>query len=654
MPLDSRLQRALVRLGFTTPSPIQSLAIPLALVEGKDVVANARTGSGKTAAYLLPVLNKILAAKGAGRGPPPTEEPHPIQALVLVPTKELATQVLKATLELTQYCRSQVRALNLVKELDTNKGVEPSSLFLPPHPPSDLLITTPSRLSTLLTSLDALPTPPLASRLLFQPSTFASLVLDECDLLVGYGYAEDLRRIIGTALAGAGGGVQRWLVSATAMAKEEGKEADWVKEFAGDAAAVVTVKGDERAALAVPGEEGKVVPGTAKVVQYFASCPTDAHKFHLLHLLLTTRCFPLTNHSRVLIFAADPARCYRVRLFLEQFAVRAAVVDEGMPLASRMRVIEGVGQGVYGVVITSDIGEGAGGEQEDAELEEEDGDGEQGAEGEDGDSDDKDETAASAPAASKKRSAPSTGSGPVAKRSKKASTSSRSTFHPSRGLDFRRLDCVINLDLPSSPSHYLHRIGRTARGSSSGGVAITMWTQPNPKALLERDESVSQAREVERIKRDERVQARGSVEVLKVDQGVLEGFRYRVGDALRAVTKVAVREARVKEVRREMVESEKLKAHFSSNPDDLKALRSDRPLHPARVHHHLKHIPSYLAPPKKQGGGGDSGNGVDEGQRTNWNTKSRRGNGKFKGPASKAQKRRMDPLKSFAFKKTSA
>lgn len=87
----------------------------------------------------------------------------------------------------------------------------------------------------------------------------------------------------------------------------------------------------------------------------------------------------------------------------------------------------------------------------------------------------------------------------------------------------------------------------------------------------------------------------------------VEGFRYRCTDALRAVTGVSVKEARLKDVRNELINSEKLKvnklilfqAHFEDNPADLDALRHDITLHPARIQTHMKHIPDYLIPKKK-------------------------------------------------------
>jgi len=84
------------------------------------------------------------------------------------------------------------------------------------------------------------------------------------------------------------------------------------------------------------------------------------------------------------------------------------------------------------------------------------------------------------------------------------------------------------------------------------------------------------------------------------DMTKLNGFRYRLGDALRAVTGGAVREARLRELRQELIKSEKLKRHFEENPEDLKHLRHDGELRPAKVQPHLKHVPEYLVPGGKK------------------------------------------------------
>src|SRR3954466_7478586 len=84
--LDARLVEALTALGYEEPTPIQREAIP-PLLEGKDLVGQAATGTGKTAAFALPLIQR-LAARGADRGRP--------SALILVPTRELAIQVAEA------------------------------------------------------------------------------------------------------------------------------------------------------------------------------------------------------------------------------------------------------------------------------------------------------------------------------------------------------------------------------------------------------------------------------------------------------------------------------------------------------------------------------------------------------------------------------
>lgn len=83
LQLDPKLLQALRKKGFATPTPVQAACIPEAL-SGKDLVAQARTGTGKTLAYVLPALHRILAGSNGSAG---------WQALILVPTRELCEQV---------------------------------------------------------------------------------------------------------------------------------------------------------------------------------------------------------------------------------------------------------------------------------------------------------------------------------------------------------------------------------------------------------------------------------------------------------------------------------------------------------------------------------------------------------------------------------
>ena len=105
--VDARILRALADLGFARPTLVQARAIPLAL-EGRDILARARTGSGKTVAYCVPVAQKILSRKGLDGA-----SHQEVSALILVPTKELAEQVTKHLRKLLAYCENVVTVANL-------------------------------------------------------------------------------------------------------------------------------------------------------------------------------------------------------------------------------------------------------------------------------------------------------------------------------------------------------------------------------------------------------------------------------------------------------------------------------------------------------------------------------------------------------------
>lgn len=120
-------------------------------------------------------------------------------------------------------------------------------------------------------------------------------------------------------------------------------------------------------------------------------------------------------------------------------------------------------------------------------------------------------------------------------------------------------------------------------------------------ALCEKDETV-----IEKITRTQKKKGH-EVKPYVFDMTQVNAFRYRMEDALRAVTKGAVREARTRELRQELLHSEKLKRHFEENPEDLKHLRHDGDLRPARVQAHLKHVPEYLMP----GGGAKAVGGAE-------------------------------------------
>lgn len=136
----------------------------------------------------------------------------------------------------------------------------------------------------------------------------------------------------------------------------------------------------------------------------------------------------------------------------------------------------------------------------------------------------------------------------------------------SRGVDFVDVACVINFDLPTTSRGYTHRVGRTARAGRSG-LAIS-FIVPKAEYGKGRKEGVtvpSAEFDDDVFKRIENEQAtRGTkIDEYQFDMKLVEGFRYRMEDALRSVTRVAVKEARIKELKNELLNSAKLKVHLS-------------------------------------------------------------------------------------------
>jgi ATP-dependent RNA helicase RhlE len=162
--LDAALLRGITRLGFTNPTPIQAAALPHALA-GRDILAAAMTGSGKTAAFALPVLQRMLA-----------RPPGRTRALILTPTRELAAQVHEHLTAIGQDTR--VRAVTVYGGV----GAEPQARAL--RAGVTVVVATPGRLLDHLRSG--------AARL----DGVEVLVLDEADRMLDMGFLPDIRRIL--------------------------------------------------------------------------------------------------------------------------------------------------------------------------------------------------------------------------------------------------------------------------------------------------------------------------------------------------------------------------------------------------------------------------------------------------------------------------
>lgn len=533
--LDARLLRALADLKFATPTPVQRETIVHSLGgEGRDVLARARTGSGKTLAYALPAVQKILLAKSHIQRSSP--DYAGTRVVILVPTRELSEQATRQLLDILTYCRELVQIANIARGVST--AVQ--KLVLSEKP--DIVVATPSRALACLQAGDLV------------LDKLETLVLDEADLILSYGHQDALRSILS-------GGFLPRVHQTLLMSATLSDDVAAVEGMALRNPAVLRLEND----MSLAGE----------LSQFFVYT-SEVDKFLLAYVILKLRLV----RGKCLIFVNDIDRCYRVKLFLEQFGLRSCVLNEELPVNSRFHIVQEFNKGRYDYIIATDGND-------------------------------------------------------------------ESEYGVARGVDFVNVACVLNFDLPTSVRAYTHRIGRTARAGNTG-TALSFVV---PKEQFGRnkvlschtcrnDEDVWKAIVVDQ-QRSGAVGAQG-VTPWRYDAGQVEAFRYRMEDALRSVTRPAIKEARIQEIKNEILNSKALKAHFEENPRDLEYLRHDKVAHPTRIQQHMRHVPSYLRPRIAGIGDAPAPHVGYVGKRR----MSHAGRG-GKGARGNAKRKKKDPLRTF-------
>ena len=188
--LHTSILKALAEAGYTTPTTVQEQAVPAAL-QGRDLLVSSQTGSGKTAAFMLPALHKFASAEqdasgktsnqerqGArARGERPRFQPAQPKMLVLTPTRELALQVTTATDKYGSQLR-RVRAVSILGGMPYPKQMQ----LLAKNP--EILVATPGRLIDHMES----------GKINF--SQLQMLVLDEADRMLDMGFIDDIEKIV--------------------------------------------------------------------------------------------------------------------------------------------------------------------------------------------------------------------------------------------------------------------------------------------------------------------------------------------------------------------------------------------------------------------------------------------------------------------------
>jgi ATP-dependent RNA helicase DDX56/DBP9 len=578
--LDRRLIKALVRMGFIHPTLVQSKAIPIAL-EGKDMLIRARTGSGKTVAFALPLLQKILQMKETTNkrgGNSITEEEKSVKAIILVPTKDLIKQIEKSFNDLTYYCKDFLSYYAIHN--DDSQSIVDFHLQTSP----DILISTPAKLVTQLERKSK------NGKSLLSLQNTSLLVIDEADLVLSYGYKDDIHKILSEMPK-----IFQGIFLSATLSSELNK----FKKLILHNPAILKLEENK--------EKGNLLQF------YLESNEND--KYLILYVFIKLGLL----QGKGLIFVNDVNKCYRLKLFLQQFYISAAVLNAEVPANSRNHILEEYNRGLFNYLIASDAVVDKGDEDDNDDDSDDESSEEEGAEEEaENDSDDanddegedsnEDNEVENADSSSKKKKQQ-----PLKKQSKKEKKNQKKSekliekdeFGVSRGIDFQGVNFVINFDFPKTSSSYIHRIGRTARGINNGTALsfITKSTDTKDEDYLEnkiaiRDHTVlTEVRQkqprLEFIEGDHIFAAMGAIanssgntgsnshqneeirmqpSPLLFNTAELEPFRYRVEDTLRSVTGVAVRELRTAEIKKEILNSEKLKSYFVENPNDLKVV----------------------------------------------------------------------------------
>lgn len=499
--LDPRLIRALNKkeISIAEPTPIQRAAIPL-ILQGKDVVARAKTGSGKTLAYLLPLLQKLLSTADSNR-----KKLSP-SAFILVPSGELCQQVYKEVSSLIDSCKAQLKVVQLTSNMPA------SDLRNALAGPPDILVSTPSCVAKSL-SVGVLKSESINDSL-------EILVLDEADLLLSFGYEEDLKAL--TALVPRR--CQCLLMSATSSA-----DVDKLKKLVLHNPYVLTLP-------EVEGVKDEVIP--KNVQQFWVSCGDRDKLVHILALLKLD-----LVQKKVLIFTNAIDMSFRLKLFLEKFGIKSAVLNAELPQNSRLHILEEFNAGLFDYLIATDDRE------------------------------------------TKEKEKANEGSLAETRKSKKhAKQKLDSEFGVVRGIDFKNVHTVINYDMPLSATGYVHRIGRTGRAYSTGSSVSLV--SPDEMEILEEIKFF--------LGDDENNESNVISPYPLLTKNAVESLRYRAEDTAKSVTKIAVREARAQDLRNEILNSEKLKAHFEVNPRDLDLLKHDKVLSKKPPAPHLSDVPDYL------------------------------------------------------------
>ena len=301
LSLAPSLARAVADMGYETMTPIQEQAIPVVL-EGRDVMGAAQTGTGKTAAFSLPLIQRMLKHENASTSP----ARHPVRALVLLPTRELADQVAQQVKAYAKY--TQIRSAVVFGGMD----MKPQTIELKAG--VEILVATPGRLLDHIEAKNCV------------LNQVEYVVLDEADRMLDIGFLPDLERILSylpkqrTTL----------LFSATFSPEFRRLSSSYLQN-------PVTIE------VARPNQTASTVK------QHFFSTPTD-EKLHALVTLLKQK-----EIKQSFVFVNSKLGCARLARSLEKFGLKATALHGDKSQDERLKALEAFKSGAVDLLVATDV-----------------------------------------------------------------------------------------------------------------------------------------------------------------------------------------------------------------------------------------------------------------------------------------------------------
>lgn len=303
--LDPKILKAVSEQGYAQATPIQAKAIPIVL-EGKDVMGAAQTGTGKTAAFVLPMIQKLLPQANSSTSP----ARHPIRALILTPTRELSDQVADNARLYAKH--TDLRTAVVFGGVD----IKPQATLL--RSGVEILIATPGRLLDHLGSKTA------------DLSQVQILVLDEADRMLDMGFLPDLQRIINLIPKSR----QTLLFSATFSPEIKKLAQTYLRD-------PVTIEVARQNAAA----------DTVKQVVHLVK---SENKRSAIVAILQNR-VKLGHTKQCIIFTNSRLGCARLASALERDGIKAAAIHGDKSQSERMATLEAFKSGAIDALVATDV-----------------------------------------------------------------------------------------------------------------------------------------------------------------------------------------------------------------------------------------------------------------------------------------------------------